>query len=366
MTNRRLRFGLIGAGGIGAVRAEALDRSPDCTLTVVHDVAPERARALPGTPTVFESCSEFFDSGQLDAVAICTPPDSHRELALEALQHGIHVLVEKPMAESIESCRAMLDAAEAGNLVLAVGFNHRFFKGVNVVRQAVRDGTIGRLSWIRAFTGHTGLSEFKAPWMYDKAVMGGGTLMDNGLHLLDLAGHLMSDIVDVSAVVRHDFWNLEVEDNAFLHLRDDVGVTCDFHSSWTEWKGYRFSVEAYGDRGMAGIYYAPMRSRVTVVDADGSPQGTRRNFFPVDIFREKFRGWQSTVVDTFIGELRDFRMRVESTGRDLTAAHAEDGLIACRIAHAAYRSSELGQRVALSSIGESDRPNESRPRPADD
>lgn len=361
MTNGQLRVGLIGAGGIGAVRAEALNRSKDCTLTAVYDVAPERAAALPGTPRVFESQEEFFDSGQFDAVAICTPPDSHRDLAVEAMQRGIHVLVEKPMAESIDSCRAMLDAAAAGNLVLAVGFNHRFFKGVDVVRQAVRDGTIGRLSWIRAFSGHTGLSEFKAPWMYDKAVMGGGTLMDNGVHLLDLAGHLMSDIVDVHAVLRHDFWNLDVEDNAFLHLRDDAGVTCDFHSSWTEWKGYRFFVEAYGDRGMAGIYYAPMRSRVTVVDDKGVPQETRRNFFPVDIFREKFRGWQSTVVDTFLCELRDFRMRVEGTGRDLTAAHGEDGLTACRIAHAAYRSSELGKSIAVSTMGETNGPGEARP-----
>lgn len=347
MKNERLRFGLIGAGGIGAVRAEALKMSDDCTLTAVHDIEPERAAALAGKARIFKSKRDFLDSGLFDAVVICTPPDTHRELALEALQRKIHVLVEKPMAESVESCKQMLKAAESAERILAVGFNHRFFKGVEVVRNAILNGTIGKLSWIRAYTGHTGLSEFKSPWMYDKTVMGGGTLMDNGVHLLDLVHHIMSDIVTVNAHVRHDYWKLDVEDNAFLHLTDRQGVFCDFHSSWTEWKGYRFFVEAYGDQGMAGMYYAPMRSRVTIIDEKGTSLRNERRFFPVDIFREKFFGWQSTVVDTFINELRDFSARVHGQTGKYIAARGQDGLKACLIANKAYESSESGQPIQL-------------------
>lgn len=347
MSNEPLRFGLIGAGGIGTVRAQALRKSQDCTLTAALDIEPKRASGLGGELRVFDSQREFFDSGLFDAVAICTPPDTHGPLALEALRRGIHVLVEKPMAPSMASCEEMVEAAAAADRVLAVGFNHRFFKGVDVVRRAIRDGSIGRLSWIRAFTGHTGLAEFKAPWMYDRAVMGGGTLMDNGVHLLDLVSQLMTDIVEVSAHVRSDFWRLDVEGNAFVHLKDNRDVFCDFHSSWTEWKGYRFFVEAYGDRGMAGMYYAPMRCRLTTIDDQGVPQRTQRSFFLVDIFREKFFGWQSTVVDTFVAELRDFAARVHGDSGPHTAACGEDGLLACRIANAAYESSRSGHLIRI-------------------
>lgn len=347
MNNEPLRFGLIGAGGIGAVRARALEKSPDCTLTAALDIDPERVAGLAGTARGFDSQQDFFESGLFDAVLICTPPDTHRELALEALQRGLHVLVEKPMAESVAACREMIAAARDADRILAVGFNHRFFKGVEVVRRAIHGGTIGKLSWIRAFTGHTGLSEFKAPWMYDKKVMGGGTLMDNGVHLLDLACHLMSEIESVNGYVRHDFWNLEVEDNAFLHITDSEGVVCDFHSSWTEWKGYRFFVEAYGDRGMAGMYYAPMRARIITVDDKGTPVHTQRNFFPLDIFREKYFGWQVTVIDTFVHEFRDFAARVRGQKGSFTAARGTDGLKACLVANTAYESSESGQSIRL-------------------
>jgi predicted dehydrogenase len=347
MNHEPLKFGLIGAGGIGAVRASALEKSTDCSLTAALDIDPGRITGLAGKAKAFDSREAFFDSGLFDAVMICTPPDTHRELALETLQRGMHVLVEKPMAESVASCREMIEAAETAQRILAVGFNHRFFKGIQVVRRAIREGTIGKLSWIRAFTGHTGLSEFKSPWMYDKAVMGGGTLMDNGVHLLDLVCHLMDDIVTVSGHVRHDFWRLDVEDNAFLHLTDSQGVVCDFHSSWTEWKNYSFFVEAYGDRGMAGMYYAPMRTRITTVDEKGSLLQTQRNFFPLDIFREKFLGWQTTVVDTFVHELGDFVARVHGNSKALMAARGEDGLLACQIANTAYQSSETGQVIQL-------------------
>lgn len=172
--------------------------------------------------------------------------------------------------------------------------------------------------------------------------------MDNGVHLLDLVHHLMSDIVVVNAHVRHDYWKLKVEDNAFLHLTDSQGVFCDFHSSWTEWKGYRFFVEAYGDKGMAGMYYAPMRSRVTIIDEKSAPLRNQRNFFPMDIFREKFFGWQTTVVDTFVHELRDFNARVNGDSGQLIAARGEDGLMACLIANSAYQSSESGKPIKIS------------------
>lgn len=342
-----VRFGLIGAGGIGAVRAAALRKSSDGSLSAVYDLDATRPNKLKGAARAFGSLEEFLEQDFIDAVVISTPPDTHCSLAVKALQSGKHVLVEKPMAGSLSECRQMIDAAAAARRVLAVGFNHRYFKGVAVVRNAIRNRTIGRLSYIRAFSGHTGLSEFKSEWMYSKSVMGGGTLMDNGIHLLDLVNHLMGNVSKVDARIRNDVWGLEVEDNAFLHLTDDNGVLCDLHSSWTEWKGYRFFLEAYGDRGVAQMYYAPMFARVIIMDQPRLSSRKTRFLFPLDIVREKIFGWQSTVVETFAAEFQDFIALTRNAARDTTIATAADGYRAIEIANAAYESSAGNHSVEV-------------------
>jgi predicted dehydrogenase len=244
----------------------------------------------------------------------------------------------------------MLESASEADCILGVGFNHRYFKGVQVVHDAVSSGEIGELLWLRAFAGHTGLSEFKAPWMYDKTAMGGGTLADNGVHVLDLVNYLLPDIESVTARTSHAFWKLDVEDNAFLHIASRTGVVCDFHSSWTEWKGYRFFVEAYGTRGMASMYYAPMRAAVRTIDSRGTPTATRRSFFVKDILREKASGWQSTVIETFVKELHDFRRRIDDTSLSVTAAAGADGLMARALADAAYLSSSTDSTIRVAEI----------------
>jgi len=270
------------------------------------------------------------------------------EQAVAALEAGKHVIVEKPMASSLQQCRQMLDTARRVGKVLTVGFNHRYFEAVKEVRNAIQSGEIGKLSYIRAYTGHTGLSEFKSPWMYDKDVMGGGTLMDNGIHVLDLTQHLMGGVNTVSGIVLTDIWKLDrSEDNGFALMRGNNGIAATLHSSWSEWKGYRFYIEAYGDKGMARAYYAPMMSTVITMDKPGGKPVKRRNFYLSAIFREKLRGWQSTVIQTFIEEIEDFIALTEGRGETAHIATAEDGYRVTEIANAVYTSSETSETVTI-------------------
>ncbi|MDP9096734.1 MAG: Gfo/Idh/MocA family oxidoreductase [Pseudomonadota bacterium] len=283
-----------------------------------------------------------------DAIIISTPPDTHEALAIAAMQAGKHVIVEKPMANSLAACDRMLEAASRTRRVLTVGFNHRYFAAVKAVRAAVKSGQLGRLTHVRGYAGHGGLAEFKAPWMYDKATMGGGTLMDNGIHMIDLVQHLMDGVDTVTGVADANVWKLgAVEDNAFGLLKSPSGVTGSLHSSWSEWRGYRFHVEAYGDRGMARAYYAPMRSVVITMDKPGGTRRVQRNFYPGAMVREKVRGWQSTVVQTFIEELEDFMSLTRGEGQMAAIARAEDGRRAIAIANAIYTSSATNEGVRL-------------------
>ncbi|HEX6409170.1 MAG TPA: Gfo/Idh/MocA family oxidoreductase [Sphingomicrobium sp.] len=345
-----MKFGLIGAGAIGAIRASALARSKSCSLTAVHDLDETRARSVAPSATFHASLDALLASPEVEAVLISTPPQLHEELAVAAAEAGKHALVEKPMAATPEACKRMIRAAKDAGTLLTVGYNQRYFPALKVVRDAVMSGDIGRLSHVRAYAGHGGLAEFKAPWMYDQAVMGGGALMDNGTHIVDLVRYVMGDPTEVYGQALHRVWGLDVEDEAMALLRDDDGVAASIEASWDEWKGYRFHIEAYGDRGMARAYYAPMMATVIRLDRPGGQKKVERRFYPESIVREKFRGWQSTVINAFIEEFDDFAAAAagkEGSGR---LALGGDGMRAVQIAHAVYDSSRSGNRVTLAPV----------------
>lgn len=344
-----MRFGLIGLGGIGEVRRQALDTSAECKLTAAFDLNQALLAALPGDVATFQDAEQLLRSDACDAVIISTPTHFHKELALAALESGKHVIVEKPMASSLNDCRQMAETAERCGKLLTVGFNHRYFAAIKDVRAVIQSGALGTLRYVKGFAGHTGLSEFKAKWMYDKDIMGGGTLMDNGIHTLDLICYLMNDkISQVSGMISTKTWQLDrTEDNAFVHLRSESGIMGSLHSSWTEWKGYQFYVEAYGDRGMARAYYAPMSSTIITMDKPGGRTHTKWNFYLGSIFREKFKGWQSTVIQTFVDELHDF-VSLANEGPAGAIATAADGVRSIAIPNAVYESDDANSIVALS------------------
>lgn len=350
-----MRFGLIGAGAIGAVRCEALRRSEHCELTAIHDLDEARSRSLAPEARFYGDSPAMLASDEIDAVIISTPPNTHEVLASAALRAGKHVLLEKPMAPTIEACARITSvAAETGRLV-TVGYNHRYFEAAKLVRDAVSDGAIGALTHVRAYSGHTGLSEFKAPWMYDAKVMGGGALLDNGTHVIDLLRYVMGDADEVVGMTSSKVWNLPgVEDNGFGLIRSPEGVIGRIEASWSEWKGYRFHIETYGTRGMARAYYAPMMATVIRMDEPGGKAEVVRHFFPRSIVREKLKGWQSTVVRTFGEELADFvTLAADREAANLRIARASDGLRAVEIAKAIAASSESGATVRLSALDSS-------------
>lgn len=342
-----MKFGLIGVGAIGAIRADALRLSPLCALTAVSDLDEARARKVAPEARYFAQATDLISSDLIDAVIISAPPTFHESLTMAALDAGKHVLVEKPMAATPDACRRMAEAANAAGKLLSVGYNHRYFEAVKRLRDAVQDGAIGTLSHVRAYAGHAGLAEFKAPWMYDVDVMGGGALMDNGTHILDMVRYVMGDATEVFGQATNRVWQLPVEDEAVTLLRRADGATASIEASWDEWKGYRFFIEAYGDRGMVRASYAPMQYMQILLDKPGGAGKTERSFYPKAMLREKLRGWQSTVIQTFVEEFADFVALAEGGAGGGRIALAGDGIRAVEMAHATYASHRSGERVTL-------------------
>lgn len=343
-----MKFGLIGAGGIGRVRKAAIEQTPEAEFSAVFDMNGAAAREIAEGAAVFDTADDLFKSDACEAVIVSTPTDTHEELTIGALESGKHVIVEKPMSNSVESCRRMVDAAEKAGKVLTIGFNQRYFESIKVMRDAVRSGAIGKLSYVRGFAGHTGLSEFKSKWMYDKDVMGGGALMDNGIHMLDLVHHIMGGADNVYGIALTDIWQLDrSEDTAFALIRNNNGVVGSLNASWTEWSGYKVLIEAYGDKGMVRASYGPMLSTIITMDKPGGHATTKRNFHLSTAIREKLKGWQTTAIQTFVEEQTDFINLAKGKDTGQVIATAEDGIKSIQIAHAVYEASQTGKSVDL-------------------
>lgn len=343
-----MRFGLIGAGNIGQLRARALQRSQDCQLVAVADLDLDRARTAAGAPDalITRDYQNLLGSGQVEAVVVSTPPPYHEEVVVAALQAGKHVLCEKPLSNCIEASQRMVKASRKTGQTLANGFNFRYVPSIKFLKQTLDSGLIGDLDHVRGFAGHVGLSEFKADWEYDKKVVGGGALMDIGIHMIDLTRYLLGDVTEVFGHTTGNIWKLNgSEDNGLALLRSHEGKTASLHASWSEWKGYRFQIEVYGDRGMIQARYGPMMNTWIYLEETGGRRHKKSNFYPMTAVQEKLRGWQWSIEKSLREELSDFVKL--AGGKHSEIADGFAGFRAVEIADAIYRSSEENRPVAL-------------------
>lgn len=328
-----LTFGLVGCGDIAHLRAQALAKSASCGLAAVTDVDGARAAAFASRYGVaaVESVAALVGRAEIDAVAICTPPDSHEPVARAAFAAGKHVLCEKPLARTPEECRLMLDAAEASGKTLATGFNFRFYPSVEKARELFDAGAIGELDHIRAYCGYVANAK-NGNWLHDAAVTGGGALHDNGIHLLDTVLYFFGEPVEVEGRGTSMVWNLPgCEENGFVLMRNAAGRLASVHASWTEWAGYKFSVEIYGSKGCILVRCFPMVTEL-IVAGEGKPR-RRAFYFPKANVMEHVQSYRWIVVESFVKEFDEFAAL--AAGRKSAMATGTDGWRAVDVAHRA-------------------------------
>jgi predicted dehydrogenase len=272
-----LAVGIVGCGLIGRKRAQALrpvDRLVACT-----DVSTSAAVGL-AEDFGGNACSDLGEVLALepDVVIVATTHDNLAPLTIEALAGGAHVLVEKPAGLGTAEVDEVLRAAEHASRLVKVGFNHRFYPGLARAASEVHSGEHGELMHVRARYGHGGRAGYAAEWRADPARSGGGELIDQGMHLLDLVHWIAGPLPLHSALLRTQFWDTEVEDNAALILGDGGvrrGPWAMLHVSWTEWKN-TFSLEIYCARAKLQVdglarSYGPQTLRIYRMDDDLGP-----------------------------------------------------------------------------------------------
>lgn len=253
-----LRIGIVGLGKMGKIRAETIGKHEDAVLICATDPNPvtsgfDGVELLPDYNAVVGS--------DVDAVFVCTPNRFTPDVVVAALDAGKHVFCEKPPGRTVADIERII-AAERRHprLMLKFGFNHRYHYGIQEAKKIVDSEDYGKILWMRGIYGKGESSPIGDEWRKDLAIAGGGILMDQGIHMLDLFRFFCGDFVEIKSMCTSAYWDVPMEDNAFALLRDESGRIAMLHSSFTQWK-HRFTLEIYMSDGYLVVDGMPSSTR---------------------------------------------------------------------------------------------------------
>lgn len=329
-----MRVGIIGCGLIGQKRADAAKAH---RIVAVADSDRTRADALAARTGAKPSTAwQAVIDAAPDIVIVAVTHDHLAEIGLAAAAAGLNVLIEKPGARTEAELAPIAAAAQRSGAQVKIGFNHRFHPAFLKAREIIDTGVAGEMMYIRARYGHGGRVGYEHEWRMRRAVSGGGELIDQGAHLIDLARWFLGEFTDIQGWTPTYYWPVEVDDNCFMALRTHRGQMAWLHATWTEWKN-TFSFEISGRdaklhiEGLGGSYGTERLTLYQMLPGLGPPETTIWEYpFPD-------RSWER--------ELEDFVQAVKHGRKPLGTI--DDGLAMLRIVDRIYapttQKSEPGQ-----------------------
>jgi predicted dehydrogenase len=318
--------GIVGCGLIGQKRAKALGPA---RLLACADLDKERARTLARSHSgalAADSWQEVVHHPEIDIVIVATTNDALVEVAHAAIESRKHVLIEKPGARNSRELESLIEAARRNNVRVRVGFNHRYHPAIRKARELLDQAQLGDLMFVRGRYGHGGRLGYEKEWRANAALSGGGELIDQGVHLIDLSRWFLGDFSDIQGSTHTYFWQMEVDDNAFMMLTTPQKQVAFLHVSCTEWKNL-FSLEIYGKNaklhieGLGGSYGVERLAFYRMLPAMGPPETTIWEYPMSDV------SWDLEFADF----LEDIKL-----GRE-PAAGLHDGHAALSIVEALYQ-----------------------------
>ncbi len=249
----RTGLAVIGCGLIGRKRVLAARGLAEVLYACDLDAkrAADLAALVPGCQAVTDF-NDVLRDPRVTAVIVATLNAALAPITFAAVQAGKHVLVEKPGALNAAQLKSIATVAEQRGLQVRIGYNHRYHPSLQKARALIDEGALGPLLFLRGRYGHGGRVGYDKEWRADPALSGGGELIDQGVHLIDLASWFLGDFDRVEGHATTSFWDMKVDDNAFLSLRTSREQTAWLHVSCSEWKNL-FSFEIYGRDGKLAI-----------------------------------------------------------------------------------------------------------------
>jgi predicted dehydrogenase len=275
-----MNYAIIGCGLIGKKRL--LGMPAGSRLVAACDTNLGRAEELVKLAKTGRAVADFkaaVADPELQVVFVSTLNATLAPITLEAVKHGKHVLVEKPAAISVAELDEIAAAAARTGALVRVGYNHRYHPAALKAQELFRSGALGPMMFVRGRYGQGGRVGYEKEWRADPKLSGGGELIDQGVHLIDLAGIFLGEFTTVEGHAATYFWKMPVDDNAFLSLRNAAGNTAWLHVSCSEWKNL-FSLEIYGRdaklhwEGLGGSYGVERLTYYQMLPQMGPPDTT--------------------------------------------------------------------------------------------
>lgn len=324
-----VKLGIVGAGAIAQAYAQACDHTPHVDLRAVADCRLDAARAMAEANqcAAFGSAEEMLKEMDLDAALVSTPPATHADVCCTLLEGGLHVLCEKPLSIDSSSALRMVEAARANQAIFTMASKFRYVKDVATAKSLITSGVIGEVVLFEnVFAGRVDMTH---RWNSNPAVSGGGVLIDNGTHSLDITRYFLGDLVDVQVIEGHRIQNLQVEDTVKLFARNKDDVLASIDLSWSVNKEQPYFLAVYGSAGTLLVGWKESRYRRSV-DEGWTVFGN---------------GYDK--VDAFVNQLNNFAGAIRGT--EPLVVTPEDGLASVAVIEAAYRSMVKGswERIAL-------------------
>ncbi|MBT8202192.1 MAG: Gfo/Idh/MocA family oxidoreductase [Acidimicrobiia bacterium] len=327
-----LAIGLVGAGGIGSTYVEVLGQLDEAGLAVVCDLDRDL-----GTSVAAANGAVFTDDYRslagVDAVIIATPPATHPDVARRFLRDGIPVLCEKPLAIDIPSARSMVEEARRSDTILTMASKFRYVPDISTARSFIRSGTIGEVVlYENTFASRVDMTD---RWNAVSEISGGGVLIDNGTHSLDIARYLLGPIAQVLAIEGHRVQDVAVEDTAriFFTTEDSVAGTIDL--SWSVNKERDSFIEIYGSEGVIKIGWNASSYRLDAADE----------------WVQFGHGYDK--LEAMTAQVRNFVGAVNGTERLLI--EAADGIASVAVVEAAYASLNSPNWIVVAQETDTDR-----------
>ncbi len=250
-----LRVGIAGFGVVGQRRREHIDAHPDMQTVAVADRSFETDGTFEDGVRYYRSYRDLLGEN-LDALFVCLTNDVAAEVTRAGLERGFHLFCEKPPGRNVEDIESVREVEQQRpDLVLKYGFNHRYHDSVQDALTLVRSGELGRVLNMKGAYGKSAIINFQSDWRTKREIAGGGILLDQGIHMVDLMRLFAGEFDDVHSFVSNDYWKHDVEDNAFALMRSRSGVVAMLHSTATQWR-HRFNLEMALEEGtivLAGL-----------------------------------------------------------------------------------------------------------------
>ena len=345
MSAHPVGVGVVGCGVIGSRRAAIAARNPGSRVVAVSDRDWSRAAEVAANTgaVAWPGWESIVEHSDVDVVVAATTHDWLAPVSIRALRAGKHVLCEKPMSKNARQAEEVLEAARNSGRHVHVGFNHRYHPAIRRAHELASAGEIGNILFIRCRYGHGGRPGYEREWRMNPDVSGGGELLDQGIHAIDLFRWFLGDLYEVTGMTATWVWAAPVEDNVFALFRSRGGQVASLHASWTQWKNV-FSFEVFGERG------------ALVVEGLGKAYGTER----LSIYRRAVSGAPSEEQMEFQGPDESWEREWEEFLASIGNGHAlhvgaDDGLAALRLVEAVYEAARSGTTVRVESCLDSAR-----------